>query len=164
MIKVFRVMISISFVIYLFALIVLLFLGVRLRYIGTDLSLIEYIKSSSNLIPFKTITTYVTAIFDGRMNMNIPIQNLFGNAFMFLPMGIYLPYFIGKINKISVFLLTMVIMLFVIEVVQLITRRGSFDVDDFILNMFGALIGFSIWKLKSIQQLINRTKIQPNSL
>lgn len=156
---VFKLMLSISFVFYLFALIVLLFLGFR-SYMGTDLSLIEYVKWSSNWVPFKTIITYVTAIFDGSMNMDIPIKNLIGNAFMFLPMGIYLPYFIRKINKVIVFSFSMVILLFVIEVAQLVTRRGSFDVDDFIRNMLGALIGFSIWKMNSIQKLINRASVQ----
>jgi glycopeptide antibiotics resistance protein len=157
--KVFRVTISLSFVVYLFALTVLLFLGFR-GYIWTNLSLTEYIIKSSNLVPFKTIITYVKAIFDGSMNMDIPIKNLFGNAFMFLPMGIYLPYFLRKINKLGVFAFTMVILLFVIEVIQIVTRRGSFDIDDFILNMFGALIGFSIWKMNSIQKLISRTSVQ----
>ena len=92
--------------------------------------------------------------------MDIPIKNLIGNALMFLPMGIYLPYYIRKINKVSVFSFSMVILLFIIEVAQLVTRRGSFDVDDFILNMLGALIGFSIWKMNSIQKLINSTSVQ----
>ncbi|MBS4195166.1 VanZ family protein [Lederbergia citri] len=152
-------MLSISFVFYLFLLIVLLFLGFR-SYIWTDLSLIEYIKRSSNLVPFKTIIIYVKPISEGSMNMDIRIKNLFGNAFMFLPMGIYLPYFISKINKISVFSFTMVILLFVIEGIQLVTRRGSFDIDDFILNLFGALIGFSIWKMNSNQKLIIRDSVQ----
>ncbi|MGX9134968.1 VanZ family protein [Rummeliibacillus sp. JY-2-4R] len=33
------------------------------------------------------------------------------------------------------------------EVIQLVTKRGSFDIDNFILNMLGALIGFKIWKM-----------------
>ncbi|MCQ6276803.1 VanZ family protein [Bacillus sp. V3B] len=151
--KVIKTVFGISFVFYLLALVVLLFLGSR-GYIWTDLSLIEYIKNSSNFVPFKTISTYITAIFDGSMNMDIPIKNLFGNFFMFLPMGIYLPYFIKKINKISVFTISMIILLFAIEVIQVITRRGSFDIDDFILNMVGALIGFGIWKTKVVQKLL----------
>lgn len=158
--KVFRAMVSISFVFYLFVLVVLLFFGFRGSNIGTELSLIEYIKWNSNIIPFKTITTYVTAIFDGRMNLDIPIKNLIGNTLLFLPMGIYLPYLITKMNRLSVFSLSMVILLFVIEAAQLVTRRGSFDVDDFILNMLGALIGFTIWKMNSIQKLINSTSVQ----
>jgi glycopeptide antibiotics resistance protein len=150
--KIIKVVFSLSFVFYLFALVVLLFLGTR-GYIWADLTLVEYIKSSSNFIPFKTISTYIKAFFDGSMNMDIPIKNLAGNLIMFLPMGIYLPYFIKRINKASGFSISMIILLFVIEVTQLVLRRGSFDIDDFILNMFGALIGFGIWKTKFVQKL-----------
>ncbi len=88
------------------------------------------------------------------MNMDIPIKNLVGNFILFLPMGFYLPYFMKKINKVSVFSLLMIILLFIFKVLQLVTRRGSFDIDDFILNMFGAIIGFGIWKSNVVQKLL----------
>ncbi|MFF5401235.1 VanZ family protein [Peribacillus butanolivorans] len=147
-----KIVLSISFIFYLLALVVLLFLGTR-GYVWTDLTLMEYMKRSSNFVPFKTISTYIKAIFSGSMNMDIPIKNLVGNFIMFLPMGIYLPYFIKRIN-VSVFSIAIIILLFVIEVIQLVTKRGSFDIDDFILNMFGALIGFGIWKVKVVQKLL----------
>ena len=130
-----------------------MFVGIR-GHIWTDLSLIEYIRTSSNFVPFKTISTYIMAMFDGSLNLGIPIKNLIGNLIMFLPMGIYLPYYIKKINKVGRFTFSMIILLFVIEVTQLVTRRGSFDIDDFILNMVGALIGFGIWKTKIVQRLL----------
>src|SRR5690606_38936395 len=98
------------------------------------------------------ISTYITAMFDGSLNLNIAIKNLFGNLIMFLPMGIYLPYYIKKLNKVGKFTLSMIILLFVIEATQLVTRRGSFDMDDFILNIVGALVGFGIWKSKIVQR------------
>jgi glycopeptide antibiotics resistance protein len=73
---------------------------------------------------------------------------------MFLPMGIYLPYYIKKLNKVGKFTLSMIILLFVIEATQLVTRRGSFDIDDFTLNIVGALVGFGIWKTKTVQRLL----------
>lgn len=151
-------MIGISFVFYILALIMLLLVGVMFvgirGQIWTNLSLIEYIKSSSNFVPFKTISTYLTAMFTGSINIDIPIKNLLGNLVMFLPMGIYLPYYIKRLNKVGSFTLSMIVLLFVIEVTQLVTRRGSFDIDDFILNVAGALIGFGIWKTKFIQRLL----------
>ena len=33
---------------------------------------------------------------------------------------------------------------------QILTRRGSFDVDDFILNMIGAAVGYGVWKLQYV--------------
>lgn len=79
--RVLRVVISISFVFYLFGLI-LLFFGTR-GYLWSDLSLMGYIKRPSNFVPFKTISTYIKAVFDERMNMDIPIKNLVGNFIMF---------------------------------------------------------------------------------
>ncbi|MEK9197752.1 VanZ family protein [Ureibacillus sp. 179-F W5.1 NHS] len=153
--KVIKIALSISFIIYLLALVVTLFLGTRRGYVYTDFSLFEYIKKSSNIVPFKTINTYIMAIFDGSMNMDIPIKNLFGNLILFLPMGIYLPYFIRKVNIISGFSIFMFLLLFVIEFIQLVTRRGSFDIDDVILNMLGAFIGYSIWKV--VERYLSRT-------
>jgi glycopeptide antibiotics resistance protein len=156
--KVIKAIVGISFIFYLLALIMLLFVGVMFvgirGYIWTDISLIEYIRSSSNLVPFKTISTYITAMFDGSLNISIAIKNLFGNLIMFLPMGIYLPYYIKKLNKVGKFTLSMIILLFVIEATQLVTRRGSFDIDDFTLNIVGALVGFGIWKTKTVQRLL----------
>ncbi|WP_233355016.1 VanZ family protein [Paenibacillus sp. JZ16] len=34
--------------------------------------------------------------------------------------------------------------LFVLEMTQLITRRGSLDVDDFILNSVGVTLGYGL--------------------
>ncbi|MEI5906422.1 VanZ family protein [Bacillus spongiae] len=152
--KVLKVGLGISFIIYLFILVVILFLGQRAY---TDLSLLEYIKRSSNIIPFNTISKYITAIFDGSMNINIPIQNLFGNVILFFPMGVYLPFFIKKVNKVSAFFILMVVLIFWVEFIQLVTRRGSFDINDFILNVLGALIGLAIWKSKTIEKYLNRT-------
>lgn len=47
----------------------------------------------------------------------------------------------------------MAIFIFIIEILQLFTRVGSFDIDDFILNMFGAVIGFAVWKTKIVQTI-----------
>lgn len=151
--RVIKVVLGISFILYLFALTVILFL--RPREIWLDMPILEYIKYSSNIVPFKTISTYINAIFDGSMNIDIPIKNLIGNFILFLPMGIYLPFLTKKINKMNVLSIFMIILLSIIEVVQLVTRRGSFDIDDFILNILGALIGFVIWKTKVVQKILN---------
>ncbi|WP_026907595.1 VanZ family protein [Paucisalibacillus globulus] len=151
--KVSKVVFRISFLLYLIALVFLLFIDSR-AYYWQDISFLNYIKESSNVVPFKTISTYIKALFDQSMNLDIPIKNLGGNLVMFLPMGIYLPYFIKRLSKIRLFLASMVTVLFMVEIIQLITRKGSFDIDDFILNMLGALIGFTIWNSKVIQKLL----------
>lgn len=153
-----KVIVGISFIFYLLALVMLLFLGVMFvgirGHVWTDISLIEYIRNSSNFVPFKTISTYIAAMFNGSLKTSIAIKNVFGNLIMFLPMGIYLPYYLKKINRVGRFTVSMIILLFVIEATQLVTRKGSFDIDDFILNIVGALVGFGIWKTKIVQKLL----------
>jgi glycopeptide antibiotics resistance protein len=139
-----RFFMGISFLIYLLLLTVLLFF--MSRGFWSDMPLIEYMKQSSNLVPFKTINGYLLAISNESMNLIIPIKNLAGNVAAFLPMGIFLPYFIKRLNRLKSFTITMTVMILSVEIIQLVTRRGSLDIDDFILNMIGALIGFGLWK------------------
>ncbi len=133
----------ISFVLYLFLLSSLLFLGSR-GYQWSNMTLLEYMRASSNFVPFTTIKLYLNALINGSMNIEIPIKNLFGNLVLFSPMGIYLPFFFKENRKIIIFITTMIVLLFMVEFIQIVTRRGSFDIDDFILNMIGALFGWLI--------------------
>ena len=66
---------------------------------------------------------------------------------MFLPMGIYLPYLFKKLSNYKSFLVVMLIILFAVEILQFVLKRGAFDIDDLILNLLGAVIGFGLWKL-----------------
>jgi len=62
-----------------------------------------------------------------------------------MPFGIYLPYTSeSKLGFISTFLYTFSLSL-TIELVQLITKVGSCDVDDIILNTLGGVIGYILW-------------------
>jgi len=86
-----------SFAIYSMVVIYIVFFWHR-RGIWSNMSMIQYALFQMNLVPFKTISGYVKAIFDGSMNLSIPIKNLGGNLFMFFPLGIYLPLFVEKMN------------------------------------------------------------------
>ncbi|MGE7768289.1 VanZ family protein [Peribacillus sp. NPDC096540] len=75
-------------------------------------------------------------------------------SFFTISNNLYEQSLIKRINKVSIFSIAMIILLFVIEVIQIVIRRGSFDIDDFILNMLGALIGFGLSKMKFVQKLL----------
>ena len=90
------------------------------------------------------------------VNADIPIKNLLGNLIIFMPMGIYLPFFIKKTNQAITFFLVMTALLFAIELTQLITRSGRFDIDDYLLNIIGALIGYTMWKTKPVQAMLKK--------
>ena len=98
-----------------------------------------------NLVPFRTIRTYVHSIMHGDI-VAIAVRNLVGNLLMFLPLGIYLPIIWAKCRKLITTLLVSLTILIGIELIQFVTLLGSLDIDDLILNLSGILIGYGLWK------------------
>lgn len=94
--------------------------------------------STSNFIPFKEMFRY-------QLFSNLFFKNVVGNMIMFLPYGFFISYFL-KINKAKVVLVLSVIASLTIEITQLIIGR-VFDVDDILLNVVGAIIGYFIYRI-----------------
>ena len=77
--------------------------------------------------------------------------NVVGNVCVFVPFGAFLPALFTKCQKLfSVLLLTLELS-FVVEVIQLVTKIGSFDVDDLLLNTLGGILGYFVYKVLAKQ-------------
>lgn len=96
-----------------------------------------------NLRPFATIDRYVLAIRAGQV-LEIAYLNLLGNIVLFMPMGVLLPLGWEMFQRPWRFFLLMVVLLPAVEALQLILRCGCCDVDDVILNLFGAILAYAI--------------------
>ncbi len=94
--------------------------------------------ASANLIPFKEILRY-------DFGSNLFYRNIFGNLLLFLPYGLYITYYLDLKKPLSVMGYAFIISLS-IELIQSIIGR-VFDVDDIILNVLGALLGYFIYRL-----------------
>lgn len=101
-----------------------------------------------NLKPFTTIRLYVSLLnsADGGLARHAWI-NLAGNVVMFVPLGYLLPNIWKKLRKFYKTVLAAIGIVFAAEVLQYLTGLGSFDIDDFILNCFGIILGYAAWKL-----------------
>lgn len=96
--------------------------------------------SSVNLVPFRTISSYL-----GGLSAD-SVLNIYGNILVFVPFGIFIPAIWVKHNNLkSMILLGISISLF-IEITQLFVGRSS-DIDDVILNAIGVVIGFIFYTL-----------------
>ncbi len=95
-----------------------------------------------NLIPFSTIRIFLN--FD-HFNTNMWVINLIGNIGVFVPFGILVPIVLQR--RIVRSYITFIIGIFVLELIQLLSRRGSFDIDDLLLNSIGFVIGYGIYKI-----------------
>ena len=81
---------------------------------------------------------------------NLFLWNVVGNVCVFIPFGIFLPKLFKRCrNMLLVTLLSLELSL-VVEVIQLMTRVGSFDVDDLLLNTIGGMLGYLIYKICSV--------------
>lgn len=94
-----------------------------------------------NLQPFFTIRNYLTAYRHG-YPASIVAVNLLGNAVAFAPFGFFLPTLWERQRRFFRFVPTIALMVAGVEVCQVLTRTGSGDIDDFILNVAGA---FLVW-------------------
>ena len=72
-------------------------------------------------------------------------ENLVGNVVVFLPFGILLPQIFTRSRNFFILLLNAFIFVLGIEVFQLVTAFGAFDVDDILLNCLGAVIGYFLY-------------------
>lgn len=74
----------------------------------------------------------------------LELRNLIFNILMFLPFGFMLPLLFKKCEKFYITYLVGLCMTFFIEVLQLISRRGIFELDDIVNNLLGCMIGYGI--------------------
>ena len=156
--KKYRWILWVIFGIYIIIFLYATLFGHRSGSFYSDMTIGDYIARSVNLVPFKTISLYIKWIFDGnRYNNYIPLTNLGVNLILLFPMGFFLPNLFDRLRNFIAYLSTNILILALIETIQLITRRGSFDVDDFILNILGAIIGFLVWLL-TIKVIASVTK------
>ena len=98
-----------------------------------------------NLVPFVEIRRFW--IYRKQLGTFAVFSNIFGNVIGFLPFGFILPVIFRRMNSgflicISGFLLSLTV-----EVIQLITKVGCFDVDDMILNTLGAVFGYVLFRI-----------------
>jgi len=110
----------------------------------SNVSFSEYFEKRGNLVPFRMIWRQTKALFMGVYRFRFYAVNVLGNLAALAPCALFLPLFFKKCRKFPVFFLVTSAMIIAVEALQLVTRVGSFDVDDYILNIAGASIAFAL--------------------
>lgn len=120
----------------------------------------DYYWNSHNFIPFKTITYYLFLAND--IKFDIRLENLTGNIIGFVPFGFILPLLLSKFHSFKKIGIATFCLSLTFEILQLIFRFGSFDVDDLILNTLGGMIGYI--PIKLVIMYIEHRRGEPKSL
>ena len=105
---------------------------------------------SINLVPFRTILGYL----GGQESFKIATTNILGNICLFGPLGFFIPLLFNERKGLVKTLAISLIISVSFEFIQYQFNLGSCDIDDIILNIFGAMIGFVAYKF-----IRNSTKI-----
>ena len=77
---------------------------------------------------------------------NIDVVAYILNVVLLIPLGLLVPIIWEKLNKFSNILATGFMFTILIEASQLLNNRRT-DIDDIILNVLGAVVGFGLFKL-----------------
>lgn len=97
-----------------------------------------------NLRPFVTISSQIERVRGDSYLARHCFINLSGNVVMFIPAGLLMPVIWRSLQSVLKFIGCMTLGIFLIELIQLFTLLGSLDIDDYILNIIGTLIGFAV--------------------
>ena len=103
----------------------------------TVLSRGHLIQNNTLLKPF---WSYAALIY-GKNKYSI-LTEIVLNILMLIPIGFLLPLLVERHTVLYGFLCSLCI-----EVFQLVTKRGYFEIDDLIHNTLGAVIGYGIYRL-----------------
>ena len=119
----------------------------------------QYLSTHVNLIPFKTVFDYISRLMQDSINVSTVVVNLVGNLILFLPMGAFLPVLFPKMRTFWKTVLSVAILVFAVECLQLLLRLGSLDVDDLIFNVGGAMIGYAFTKIPFVRILLQKMEL-----
>jgi glycopeptide antibiotics resistance protein len=90
-----------------------------------------------NLVPFHTL-----AIYWRNLGSEFWMRNLFGNLALLLPLGLLGPVALPALDRWWRIALVALLYSVAIEVIQLAVPDRSADIDDVIVNVAGAMLGY----------------------
>ena len=129
------------FLAYLLLMLWLLFI----RYRGVEVT--DYwgqLPGRVNLIPFSSIGSMLRTLWYNPYHAVLwtVVYNIGGNIVMFVPLGFFLRVLFPKCRRFLNCMGTVAVVMTTVELCQLFTLRGFCEVDDLLLNLLGAAIGW----------------------
>lgn len=77
----------------------------------------------------------------------VALMNIAGNVVMFMPLGLFLPLLFPRFQRFAAVVLAGFCCSVSIEFLQYLTATRTGDVDDILLNTYGAAFGFGLYAL-----------------
>lgn len=97
---------------------------------------------TANFTLFRTVHMYIDYAY-----MLNSFENLAGNIIVFMPFGVLLPFIWKRFRNFADTFLAGFLFSLGIEIFQLYSAFGAFDVDDILLNCIGVISGYVFYML-----------------
>ncbi len=123
------------------------------RVSSEDIS--EYLRENTNLIPFATIRLFFRGYHNNWLTLSAFTENIMGNIVVFMPLAIFIPLITKRFNSTLKFFLMVSAVVICMEILQILLLTGAADVDDYILNVAGAMLAYAILRIPKISKLFN---------
>ena len=124
---------------------------------GTESSRDYYLRNFVNFRPFHSIwSVYISGLVKGYVSPYYVLLNLLGNVCVFMPMSFFLPMIFKAQRRWYIFLPTLILSVVCVELLQFFFMVGSCDIDDLILNAFGAILLYFVLKIPYLADLCVR--------
>ena len=109
---------------------------------------IRQLKMRMNWIPLRTLRLQLRLLSDWDRPHLIrhAAVNLLGNLVLFAPLGVFLPGLWPRLGKLWKLLLTVAMIIVTVEITQVLTLLGRCDIDDLLLNLSGAAMGYGSYR------------------
>lgn len=134
-----------SFLLYAAVMLWLLFI----RFRGVEVT--DYFSQLSgrvNLIPFSSIGSMLLTLreYPRPDVLWVMVYNIGGNIIMFVPLGFFLRALLPRCRSFPRCMGTVAVIMTAVELCQLFTLRGFCEIDDLMLNLGGAAVGWALGK------------------
>lgn len=107
-----------------------------------------YVNYRYNIVPLQEIRRFVHSIMNGgSIKFMDVIVNLLGNVLAFVPFGALIRWVRNQRTNFGIAVLYTFLFSLAIELIQLFTKVGVFDVDDLLLNTCGGALGYAIYRI-----------------
>lgn len=107
------------------------------------------VRSRLNIIPFHTIRLYLGLLDRPSQPWLVRLAhiNLLGNTLLFIPLGLFPPLLWISMRRFWKTALLAAGVMTVVELLQMLLLLGTCDIDDLILNVLGACLGYLLFYL-----------------
>ena len=132
---------------FLYAALMLWLLFIRHRGIPVE-NYWTQLPDRVNLLPFSSMGSMFRALYYNPYPAVLwtVVYNIGGNIAMFIPLGFFLRALVPWCSRFWRCMGTVAGIMTIVEIVQALTLRGFCEIDDLLLNLTGAAIGFLIAK------------------